>query len=355
MEVKEIYLKTMKFIWLKLALGIGLVFCSIIWLAICFGLAALFGGGSAFFFAFWFWIGGTAVLNSIIMHYFGYLIKAGHIAIITEAVKTGQIPENQFEVATAMVKERFVTSNVYFIIDKLISGSVKQVQGGLDTVDHILGNIPGVSVLVSISKVFVGISLGYVDECCLGYTFYNKEDSAFKSAADGVVIYFQNWKTIFKNALGTTLVVIVSTFLLTLLPFLLFGAIFAALHLSAWLAFFLALFVAISFKSAFIDSYVLIKTMTTYMSVAPETQITFDLYGKLCKLSRKFKELFEKANVTISNQISEPTPVMQPVMQSVNSNGQYCSQCGSFNSSDSVFCGSCGNSMTVPTNENVIL
>ena len=37
------------------------------------------------------------------------------------------------------------------------------------------------------------------------------------------------------------------------------------------------------------------------MQVAPTTQITFDLYGKLCNLSKKFKELFNKGT-------SEPQP-----------------------------------------------
>lgn len=30
------------------------------------------------------------------------------------------------------------------------------------------------------------------------------------------------------------------------------------------------------------------------MEVAPATQITFDLYGKLCSLSGKFKRLFDR-------------------------------------------------------------
>lgn len=30
------------------------------------------------------------------------------------------------------------------------------------------------------------------------------------------------------------------------------------------------------------------------MEVAPATQITFDLYGKLCNLSGKFKRLFDR-------------------------------------------------------------
>jgi len=59
-------------------------------------------------------------------------------------------------------------------------------------------------------------------------------------------------------------------------------------------AFVLAFFVAIVIKSAFIDSWILVKMMVSYMEVAPSTKITYDLYAKLCGISSKFKELFSK-------------------------------------------------------------
>lgn len=34
--------------------------------------------------------------------------------------------------------------------------------------------------------------------------------------------------------------------------------------------------------------------MVRYMQVAPSTEITYDLYGKLCGISTSFKELFQK-------------------------------------------------------------
>jgi hypothetical protein len=34
--------------------------------------------------------------------------------------------------------------------------------------------------------------------------------------------------------------------------------------------------------------------MTSYIAVAAKTEVTFDLYGKLCKISRSFKDLFTK-------------------------------------------------------------
>ena len=171
---------------------------------------------------------------------------------------------------------------------------MSQLQKGLQKVGDLLGKIPGVSLIVSFAQMFVHIALNYIDECCLGYTFLHREQSAFKSAADGVVIYFQNWKTLLKNAAVTTLIVIGVSFLAWLLPFLVFAGIFALLHIHWIFAFMRALMAAAIIKSAFVDSYMMVKMMVSYMQVAPSTEITFDLYDKLCKLSGKFKSLFTK-------------------------------------------------------------
>ena len=73
-------------------------------------------------------------------------------------------------------------------------------------------------------------ALGYIDECCLGYTFYKKDEGAFKSSCDGVAIYFQNIKHLLKSALVTSLLVAVLSFVAWLLPFAIIALIFSALN-----------------------------------------------------------------------------------------------------------------------------
>lgn len=121
-----------------------------------------------------------------------------------------------------------------------------------------------------------------------------KTSSAFKSAADGVVIYFQNWKKLLKDAAFMTLIVMVVSFLSWLLPFLLFTGLFVLLSIHWIFAALLSIMIAAVVKNAFVDSYLMVRMMVSYMEVAPSTEITFDLYGKLCKLSDKFKSLFDK-------------------------------------------------------------
>lgn len=283
----------MKFVWLKLALG-GIV--------LLFALVTLFpfvwlgslgdGGGIVIALTVWFILVGC--VYGFLQHYVGYILKAGHVAMVTTAVTTGSLPEDQLAAAREMVSQRFLTANVYFAVDRLVSGAVSQLQKGLQKVDDLLGKIPGVSFIVSFAQMFVHIALNYVDECCLGYTFLHGDQSAFKSAADGVVIYFQNWKKLLKDAAVMTLAVMVISFLAWLLPFLLFAGIFAALGIHLIFAALLSIIIAAILKSSFVDSFLMVRMMVSYMEVVPSTEITFDLYGKLCKLSDKFKSLFDR-------------------------------------------------------------
>ncbi len=299
LTAKDIYFRTMTFNWMKLMLGGATLLLSLILLAICAGFAWLFSSqdsGLAILIMLSVWLSGTKAINFILMHYFGYLVKAGHVAIISQAVTTGEIPGDQFNVAKKMVTDRFVTSNVYFALDKLVDGAVRQLGRTFDRVTSFIGldNIPGFEQVQKLVKLFLHIALGYVDECCLGYTFYKRDETPFKSAADGVVIYFQNWKLLLKNAAMTTLIVVGSMIGVTIVVGLVFGGICHLLGLSGIFGLFIGLMAAWAVKFAFIDSWILVSMMTTYMQVAPTTELSVDIYGKLCGLSNKFKELFNK-------------------------------------------------------------
>lgn len=48
-------------------------------------------------------------------------------------------------------------------------------------------------------------------------------------------------------------------------------------------------------KSSVMDSYTMVCMVCSYLQAAPATEITFDLYDKLCRLYSKFKSLLQKA------------------------------------------------------------
>ncbi|MGN0377643.1 MAG: hypothetical protein ACI4ED_08410 [Suilimivivens sp.] len=299
MKTKDVYLKTMKFVWLKLAFGAAVFAASLVLLGI-FLLIGYFFGGSAMAVFICLWMVLTGGIYRFGMHYVGYMLKAGHIAVIAKTVTSGQVPLNQFEFGKQAVSKRFAASNVYFVIDNLISGAVKQLQKAVGKIGGALNMIPGMDSVTNVAQTFIGIALGYVDECCLGYCFIKEEEGVFKASCDGVVIYFQNAKKLLKDAAVTTLIVIASTFLAWIVPFIVFALIFKIFGWNMLIAVILAIFVAVVLKTAFIDSYMMVKMMVSYMEVAPSTEITFDLYDKLCSFSSKFKSLFQKAKNEIA-------------------------------------------------------
>ncbi len=347
MSARSIYSKTMVFCWYKLLIGLATVLISAALFGIIVGIGSLFGedgGGIGIII----WLCATGVVRFALMHYFGYMIKAGHIAVIATAVSSGKVPDNPLDVGKRMVKERFVTANVYFAVDGLVSGAVKQLQNVLDKAGNFFGGVPGIDAVMNVGKLFISISLGYIDECCLGYTFVKKEQSAFKSAADGVVIYAQNWKKLLKDAAKTTAVVIASVVVVTLIIFLFFGLLFRAFNWNLLVAFILAAFLAYGIKFAFIDSWILAKMMTSYMGAVPGTVISFDLYGKLCGLSAKFKELFQKGQdgnpqAVYAGAGEAAATSESAVGKTVSGEGMvYCGQCGAANASGGMYCGGCG-------------
>ena len=373
MTGKSLFSKTMPFCFAKFVLGGILVLVSALLFAIMMGIGWLFSDGGVFV-ALMIWLASIKGVHWVIMHGFGYLVKAGHVAVIAETMKTGQVPANQVDYGKKMVVERFGTSAAYFAIDNLISGAVKQIQSKIDKLGNKLDFVPGMDTLAGAAKFFVEIALGYVDECCLGWTFYNMDQNAFKSGADGVLIYVQNWKVVLKNAAITMLKVIVGMILIALAVFVPIGIVFKILKWSALAAFILACLVAWVIKFAFFDSYIMCQMMAAYMQVAPSTTLAFDLYGTLCTFSASFKELFQKgqaaggpapaaANGAPVNGAApvrtapvqtvpathpaapvqtQSTPAPAQPTQAPANKPVFCGQCGAKNERGTKFCGSCG-------------
>jgi hypothetical protein len=358
MKAGKVFSGTMQFCWLKLLVGVLHIIVAAILAAIGLGLWMILPkSGIVAILLIAGWCSLLGVINFIFKHYIGYLLKAGHVAIIARAFLDDRIPDAPFRTGAKMVKDRFATANVYFVIDKLVAGAVKQLQRKFGNLTGMLSGIPGMDALTKLGKFFIEISLGYVDECCLGYTFYNYKQNAFKSAADGVVVYAQNWKTILKNAAVTMFVVLLLFALVTVIAAVVYGGIFRLLvhnpdlnEIGGIVCVALALLTAYTIKYAFIDTWILVKMMSSYMAVAPRTQISFDLYGKLKAISSSFTTLLKKADSEPAPQLPttewEPAPASleQPQNDDVTDPAQatVCPQCGASIAPGAKFCGTCG-------------
>ena len=58
-------------------------------------------------------LGGVA--SWLILHFVAYTYKAGQIAMMTEGVTTGKLPENTIAAGRKVVKERFATVTAYYL------------------------------------------------------------------------------------------------------------------------------------------------------------------------------------------------------------------------------------------------
>ena len=324
MKNGDIFKKTMPFVWRRLGMYLLLNIGIILYFALVIFLITLFAAKEAV----------IGIIIALILcpiglsiysfgcKYISYMIKAAHVAAIGELSVTGTIPQGMTVVqfGKSKVKERFVASNVYFGLDKLVTGAVKQIQNMITKVGNVFGNIEIVQKIVSILNLFVEIVLGYVDEAVLARVFYKKEESAWKASADGVVLYFENWKEILKNAVMLVLMIV---------GFYAIGmgicyAIFMGLSLFSdlWtiLAIIIAFFIIDVFKQSFLDSWITISVVNKYMSITANKQPGFDLYEKGKKWSKKFSELCGKAEAegaVLGAPAAAVAPVQQPAQPGV--------------------------------------
>ena len=337
MKPFTLFRSTLNFTLAKSLLGIVMILLSVLTLLLMLGIGRLFSLDGMFV-AFILWLGSIRGVHYLVMYYFGYLIKAGHIAVLSEAVTTGVIPDRPVSYGMEKVKERFLEASVYFAVDQLVTGAVKQIQRGINKLGNALDFIPGISQITSLAGYFVELSLGYIDECCLAYSFYRKDQGAFQSACDGVVLYAQNIKPLLKNAALTMLKVAALMAAVALLVFLPLRGIFAMLHWSPLIAFVLSCMIAWTIKFSFVDSYILCSTMTRYMELASGSAVSYDLYAKLCNISSNFRKLWNKGQGESDSVTSAPVTASAASGQSQ----RFCTRCGTSNAPQSHYCRGCG-------------
>lgn len=337
MKNKEIYAKTLRFSLLRLLIGLAGIAAGVLVTvlgyfitkgmdpqvnAVVTGICAIVG----------------VVAFGLVVKYIGYLYKAGQIAMITRGVAEGSLPDDVVAEGKAEVKRRFVTTSVYFLLTGAIRAITSQITRGLNAATSALGGssgdsdasnvLGGIGALIS---AFISIVLEYVNYCCLGWVFYNKDQNAFKSTCDGAVIYFQNWKTLLKNA-GKVLAITLASLIViggglcfanisiinAVIPEAQVDVVASSERLAeaertaaatgeastdgltaSDIAFAGAIVLALLgwslLHSVFIKPYLLVSVMRAYINDGRNTTVGLDIYGKLCKLSSRFKKLFEKA------------------------------------------------------------
>lgn len=316
----EIYRKTLRFSVMRLLVTILGIFIIVALPLATFLVTAGMSEVACAVATFVVFIVGIVVF--VIIRYCGYLFTAAQVAMITEGVSKGTLPDDVYAAGKQAVKRRFVTASVYFALWSITKAITNQITAGLNALGRVAdaGNNAGPAFTVAgIVSTVISVVLEYLNYCSLGWVFLNADHSTFKSTCDGAVVYFQNWKTLLQNAgkvIGITavsLVVIGGAFFG--LGYLAFGsipsltAVLADLDASATLddgsavppgtsLIILCVVVALllwgGIRSAFVKPFILISVMRRYIEAGLANPPKVDLYGKLAGMSAGFRKALER-------------------------------------------------------------
>lgn len=322
----ELIKKTLPFIWLRIGIYAIMSFLSFIlvigvsWIG--WRVIVSFGANAFTFTVFIFLLtllGGFGIMRWI-ERYFIYLVKAGHVYAMTELIDKGELPEGKGQIAFAKdeVVRTFGKTSVFFGVNVLVDGAVRQIQRWLMKTANFLSFIPNIHRLMGIISKILGTAIRYVDEAVLSYTmrFGENGKSVWRNSADGVVYYAQSWKGMLKSAVIIVLLTwgtFWGTFFITanvMSLIVTFEGDYAILNI---LPILFGFFLASNVRKAFIDPIATAIMVREFHKNVENQELKMDLGKKLYNVSNKFREFFQKdkeeANVdaTLIDEVEEPS------------------------------------------------
>jgi hypothetical protein len=275
--------------WFGLVIGLTAVFSKAIhpWI----GVAWLMAGLGAYGYAWWF-----------VVRYALYLIQAGHVAVLTELITTGQIAngtEGMFGYGKRIVVERFGQVNLLFALDMLVRGVVRAFNRTLDWISSFLP-IPGVRTVVGVVNAVVRAATTYIDETIFSYNLARGDDNAWRSSKDALIYYAQNSTEILKTAVYVVVldyVLTAATWVVMLAPaFLMLALLPDAAKPGGFLAgLAVAALLASNVRQAFLKPLFLVMVMTKFHVVVRNQAINAEWDGRLTGLSSKFQDIKDRA------------------------------------------------------------
>jgi hypothetical protein len=337
----KILLKTTPYLVLRIVvyglvgLGTGIFVGLLILIAKAFG-----GIGTLIFFI---GIAGLFGIFRLIREYVLYIIKAGHIAVITELIHKGELPPgvNQVEYGKQVVTGMFKEVSILFAVDQIVDGILKAFNRTVVRIADLLP-IPGLDSVAKLVNYVFNFAVTYVDECILSYNFSRKNENIWASAKRGVILYAQNWKPIIMGAVWTAIINAVGAAVLIgifAVPFGLIG-LATANETAKFFLFAFAVTIGYSLKLAIINPLCMISMISTFNQAVAGQEPRMEWESKLETYSTKFKELKDKAVQSMRSSPQAQAPVSEPAA--------VCPQCSATLVPGKAFCSNCGASVAAP-------
>jgi len=255
-----------------------------------FRAGAIFWGGALGF-------GLTAGVLYFLREYLLYIVKAGHVAVMVEALEGRPLPEGQSQIAfaRAAVADRFAQASVLFAMDQLVKGVARAITGLVQGVLSLLP-VPGLQNAMGLLRAFLRVAVGLVDEVILAHAFRVRAENPWEAGRDALVLYAQNARPMLVNAVWLTLFVYglsILVFLVMLAP----AALAVALIPGDWSAggFVFALVFAWAVKAAVIEPFAIACLLQVYFRPTENQTPNPDWTAKLDNVSDKFRTMRERA------------------------------------------------------------
>ena len=348
----DIYSGTAPFRRMKLLLGYGMTLLTTLLYVIMVGLPALAAAWLSYI-LLPVWAALSIFLCIKLYRSVGYRIDGGHIAIITGAIADGYIPRNAVSLSQDLVTQRFRNPKNYFAAKKLISASVSELNTVFSRAASLVGEIPGMKLMVELGRQFLRIHLAYMNNACMAYTFFRGDEGLYLSASEGCAIFAINWKQLTKNASDLTIYMSVGVAVLTAALGIALFSLMSVIGLQsfAYFGILLALMLVLCIKYAFVDSILSIHYISTYMRLAEFSEPSRDFFLRLEKLSPAFSRMASLANgkfptpkkshttAHLHKKTARRTP---PHRQPDARHTLICPRCRSANLQNAKFCAGCG-------------
>ncbi len=302
--------KTAPYILVRMAVYFGIALLYILATggggAIGYGVSSIGDGeGAGAFYGALIGFSGASGFLYWVREYILYLVKAGHIAVLTKLYDGENLPDGrgQVDYGVKIVKDNFKEASILFGVDQLIKGVLKVITGVLNTITAFLP-IPVIKTLTDIISKILTMSLTYVDEIILAYHFRKGGDNVWQSSKEGLVLYAQNYGKMAKNAVWLWLLMWILTiviFLVLLAPAVAIISYFPG-SAGGW-SFVLAFLTAWSFKAALLEPIALYALMQAYFKTIEGQEPDAVWEERLEKASGKFRELKDKATAFVSSRM----------------------------------------------------
>ncbi|QQR81594.1 MAG: hypothetical protein IPJ69_05650 [Deltaproteobacteria bacterium] len=206
-------------------------------------------------------------LTKLAREYLLYLVKAGHVAVISQLVTEGKLPDgvNQVSYGKSLVVQHFKQSSILFLLDRTIHGVITALSAFMMRMTDFLSAVPGIDGLRKLIRGILYFSLSYVDEAILARYFVKPTPNPWINAREGIVLYAQAWKSFLSAALVAGFISIISfpLFLIITLAPALAASIGHAQE--RWLYVMIGVIAAWLLKSILIEPFTLTLMIVTYL------------------------------------------------------------------------------------------